>query len=191
LQEGRLVTEGIILTIIGAIVNAFWIMLPAYLPNSAAAVIKGNLPMDFGKTMADGRRAVGDGKTFRGFFGGVFCGILLGYMQIWAYHQYQLDFLPQHTLLSVALLSIGSMVGDLAASFLKRRRGLQRGEKWPFMDQYDFLIGALILLIVFDWAWAHETITALTFIVIIIMTPLLHRAINMIGYKLGFKDVPW
>ncbi|MCL2460797.1 MAG: CDP-archaeol synthase [Euryarchaeota archaeon] len=23
------------------------------------------------------------------------------------------------------------------------------------------------------------------------MTPLLHRAINMIGYKLGFKDVPW
>ena len=191
MQEGRLVTEGIILTIIGAIVNAFWIMLPAYLPNSAAAVIKGNLPMDFGKTMADGRRAVGDGKTFRGFFGGVFCGILLGYMQIWAYHQYQLDFLPQHTLLSVALLSIGSMVGDLAASFLKRRRGLQRGEKWPFMDQYDFLIGALILLIVFDWAWAHETITALTFIVIIIMTPLLHRAINMIGYKLGFKDVPW
>jgi len=191
LQEGRNVIEGIICAIIGAVISAFWIMLPAYIPNSAAAVIKGKLPMDLGKTMADGRRLIGDGKTFRGFFGGTLCGIVLGCIQIWAYHQYHLDFLPQHTLLSVTLLSTGSMAGDVAASFLKRRRGLPRGEAWPFIDQYDFLIGAFILLIVFDWSWVHETITVLTFIVIIIMTPLLHRAINMIGYKLGFKDVPW
>jgi len=191
LQEGRIVIEGIILAVMSAIINALWIMIPAYIPNSAAAVIKGKFPMDFGKTMADGRRVIGDGKTFRGFFGGVICGILVGCIQIWAYHQYHLDFLPQHTLLSVTLLSVGSMMGDVAASFLKRRRGIQRGEKWPFVDQYDFLIGAFILLIVLNWSWVHETITALTFIVIIIMTPLLHRAINMIGYKLGFKDVPW
>jgi CDP-2,3-bis-(O-geranylgeranyl)-sn-glycerol synthase len=191
LQEGRIIIEGIMLAVMSAIINAFWIMIPAYIPNSAAAVIKGRLPMDFGKTMADGRRVIGDGKTFRGFFGGIFCGILAGCVQIWACHQHHLDFLPQHTLLSVTLLSVGSMMGDVAASFLKRRRGRQRGEKWPFVDQYDFLIGAFILLIVCNWSWVHETIATLTFIVIIIMTPLLHRAINMIGYKLGFKDVPW
>ena len=191
MQEGRIVIEGIILASMSAIINALWIMIPAYIPNSAAAVIKGKFPMDFGKTMADGRRVIGDGKTFRGFFGGVLCGIVAGCIQIWVCHQYHLDFLPQHTLLSVTLLSVGSLMGDVAASFLKRRRGIERGEKWAFVDQYDFLFGAFILLIVLNWSWVHETITALTFIVIIIMTPLLHRAINMIGYKLGFKDVPW
>ena len=191
LQEVWIVIEGIALAVVSVVVNAFWIMIPAYIPNSAAALIKGTFPMDFGKSLADGKRVIGDGKTFRGFFGGVICGILAGCIQIWAYNQYHLEFLPQHTLLSITLLSVGSMVGDVVASFLKRRRGMNRGEEWAFVDQYDFLIGAFILLIIFDWSWVHENIPVAVLIAIIIMTPLLHRAVNMIGYKLGFKDVPW
>jgi CDP-2,3-bis-(O-geranylgeranyl)-sn-glycerol synthase len=166
-------------------------MIPAYIPNSAAALIKGTFPMDFGRTMADGRRIFGDGKTFRGFFGGIICGVVFGCLQILAYQQFNLNFLPHHTLLSVTLLSIGALTGDVVASFLKRRLGMKPGEKWQFVDQYDFLFGAFILLAILDWSWVHENVTITTFIIIIIMTPLLHRAVNMIGYKLGFKDVPW
>jgi len=28
-------------------------------------------------------------------------------------------------------------------------------------------------------------------IVILVLTPLLHRTVNIIGYKLGLKKVPW
>jgi len=173
------------------VVYALWIMIPAYIPNSAAALIKGTLPIDFGRTMADGRRILGDGKTWRGFFGGTICGIACGCIQIWAYQQYHLTSLPHHTFLSVALLSVGSLTGDVVASFFKRRLGKERGEKWPFGDQYDFLFGAFILLVLLDWSWVQENITITTLVAIIIMTPLLHRAVNMIGYKLGFKKDPW
>jgi CDP-2,3-bis-(O-geranylgeranyl)-sn-glycerol synthase len=166
-------------------------MIPAYIPNSAAALLKGRLPMDFRRTMGDGRRILGDGKTWRGFFGGTICGIACGCVQIWAYHQYHLTFLPHHTVLSVALLSVGSLTGDVVASFFKRRLGKERGEKWPFGDQYDFLFGAFILLVILDWSWVQENITITTLVAIIIMTPLLHRVVNMIGHKLGFKKDPW
>jgi CDP-2,3-bis-(O-geranylgeranyl)-sn-glycerol synthase len=166
-------------------------MIPAYIPNSAAALIKGTLPIDCGMTTPDGKRLLGDGKTFRGFFGGTICGIACGCIQIWVYQQYHLDFFAHHTFLSVTLLSVGSLTGDIVASFFKRRLGKEQGDKWPFVDQYDFLLGALILIVIFDWSWAHENITITTLIAIVIMTPLLHRAVNMIGYKLGFKKVPW
>jgi CDP-2,3-bis-(O-geranylgeranyl)-sn-glycerol synthase len=166
-------------------------MIPAYIPNSAAALIKGNVPIDLKRTMADGTRILGDGKTIRGFFGGILCGIACGCIQILASQQYHLDFFPQHTLLSVTLLSVGSLTGDVMASFFKRRLGMEQGEQWPFIDQYDFLVGALTLLVIFDWLWIVENITITTVIVIFIMTPLLHIAVNKIGYKLGFKKVPW
>ncbi|HQL60331.1 MAG TPA: CDP-archaeol synthase, partial [Methanoculleus sp.] len=44
-------------------------MLPAYVPNSAAALFGGGTPIDSGRTFGDGRRIFGDGKTYRGFFG--------------------------------------------------------------------------------------------------------------------------
>jgi len=147
--------------------------------------------MDFGRSMTDGRRIFGDGKTFRGFFGGILCGIVCGCIQILACQQYHLDFLPQHTLLSVTLLSVGSLTGDVGASFFKRRLGKKRGEQWAFVDQYDFLFGSLIVLVIFDWSWVQENITVAALIAIFIMTPLLHIAVNKIGYKLRVKKVPW
>src|SRR5665647_3184936 len=58
-------------------------MLPAYLPNSFAAVFGGGKPIDGGRTLKDGRRIIGDGKTYRGLFSGIFFGVLAGSIQIW------------------------------------------------------------------------------------------------------------
>src|SRR2546422_10015344 len=45
---------------------AFWFLLPAYVANPMAVVFGGGTPMDFGRALRDGRRILGDGKTWRG-----------------------------------------------------------------------------------------------------------------------------
>ena len=172
-------------------VAALWIMLPAYLPNSAAAVFGGGTPIDLGRTFSDGRRVFGDGKTYREFFGGVLSGVLVGLIQILAASAFGLDMLPRHTILSVILLATGALLGDLVKSFFKRRLGKERGEPWIIADQYDLVIGSLLLVLLVYPEWLVENITLPILVWIIVLTPLLHRVVNIIGYYIGVKEVPW
>ena len=173
------------------IISAIWVMLPAYLPNPVAAATGGGRPIDGGRYWGDGRRVFGDGKTIRGLIFGIGGGILFGLLQILARSELDLSFLPEHTLLSVLLLSTGALFGDLGKSFLKRRCNIGRGEKWPIADQYDLVIGGFILLLLIDPAWVLRTITLPIALAILIITPLLHRGANILGYILGIKEVPW
>lgn len=170
---------------------ALWIMIPAYVPNSAAALFGGGTPIDLGRTFSDGRRVFGDGKTYRGFFGGVVSGVLVGLIEIWAATAFSLSALPQQTFLSVTLLATGALLGDLAKSFLKRRLGKDRGESWFLADQYDLVVGSFLLILIFDPQWLFGTITLPIAVWIVVMTPLLHRVVNIIGYYIGVKEVPW
>ncbi|MFA6225224.1 MAG: CDP-2,3-bis-(O-geranylgeranyl)-sn-glycerol synthase [Methanoregula sp.] len=166
-------------------------MLPAYIPNPAAVLFGGGTPIDFGRNYSDGHRIFGDGKTFRGLFLGVFAGIITGMLLIWLSGTYALTFLPLHTLTSVSLLALGALLGDLGKSFLKRRMGKVRGEKWPVADQLDLVVGAFILMLLFDPAWLFAYLTLPILILILILTIVLHRLVNIIGYFLGVKEVPW
>jgi len=166
-------------------------MLPAYLPNPVAALCGGGLPVDLGRNYSDGKRVFGDGKTYRGLFAGILAGILIGLVQIWSQGRYGWDFLPQQTLLSITLLSVGALLGDLVKSFFKRRFGKERGAKWPVADQYDLVIGAFVLLLVFDPQWLFAAVTLPVLIAILILTPVLHRAMNILGYLVKVKEVPW
>ncbi|OPX69805.1 MAG: hypothetical protein A4E38_01582 [Methanoregulaceae archaeon PtaB.Bin108] len=166
-------------------------MLPAYVPNSVAAALGGGKPIDHGRNFHDGRRIFGDGKTYRGFFIGVAGGILAGLFQIWLQAAFHVPFLPTQTILSVTLLAFGALLGDLAKSFFKRRLGKASGEKWPVADQYDLVAGALLMLALFDLPWLIQTVTLPVFLWILVLTPLLHKTANVIGYFIGVKDVPW
>jgi len=166
-------------------------MLPAYLPNSVAAAFGGGTPIDGGRTFSDGRRLFGDGKTYRGFFAGVAGGILAGGVQIWLQGVFSLSFLPVQTPLSIILLATGALLGDLAKSFFKRRLGKASGERWPVADQYDLVAGALLMLAVFDLPWLIDAVTLPVLFWILVLTPILHKTANMIGYLAGVKDVPW
>jgi CDP-2,3-bis-(O-geranylgeranyl)-sn-glycerol synthase len=174
-----------------ALLSALWIMLPAYLPNPVAALCGGGTPVDLGRNFADGRRVFGDGKTYWGLIAGILAGIAIGLVQILAAGAYGPAWLPQHTVLSVTLLSVGALLGDLVKSFFKRRFGKERGAKWPVADQYDLVAGAFVLLLVFDSPWLFAEVTLPAFIGILILTPLLHRAVNIIGYLVKVKEVPW
>jgi CDP-2,3-bis-(O-geranylgeranyl)-sn-glycerol synthase len=181
------------------LIQALWFMIPAYVANPAAVLFGGGKPMDFGLRLKDGQRLLGDGKTWRGFAGGIFSGMLIGGIQhvsVWLVGEN--DFLfgssPQ-AVLPLFLLPCGALLGDILGSFIKRRVGMARGAKTPGLDQYDFLIGVVLLLLVFqtEWFLKHYVLDYffIGLIFIIFITPPLHRAVNILGYKLGRKDVPW
>lgn len=176
-----------------------WLMLPALIPNSAAVLWGGGGPMDFGRSWK-GRRILGDGKTWRGFFGGALTGTLFGVLQIalasslgkeqtWGFGEWP------DALAVVLVLSFGSMIGDSTGSFIKRRFDIGRGAKAPILDQYNFIVAAILLALLFfpNWFLDHyirgDGILAL--LLLLVLVPLLHRSANIIGYKMGKKNVPW
>jgi CDP-2,3-bis-(O-geranylgeranyl)-sn-glycerol synthase len=166
-------------------------MLPAYIPNPVAALFGGGLPIDLRKNYSDGRRLFGDGKTYRGLVAGILAGIIIGLIQMYLQGIFSLAYLPQQTYLSISLLAIGALLGDLCKSFFKRRLGKDRGSKWPVADQYDLVIGAFVLLLIVDPSWLFSQVTLAAFVVILVLTPILHRATNIIGYLIKVKEVPW
>jgi CDP-2,3-bis-(O-geranylgeranyl)-sn-glycerol synthase len=181
--------------------QGLWLMVPAYLPNSAAAVFGGGKPVDFGRTWKDGKRILGDGKTWRGTIGGVTAGIVIGLIQIAILLPFDTDLLGSFgdDAVQVAIvlfcLSCGSLLGDMIGSLYKRRVNLARGAKAPILDQYDFLIGTFLMLIIFQWGWLYDYyldgLHIIALITMLLATWFLHRAVNIIGYKMGKKEVPW
>ncbi len=174
-----------------SLVSAVWIMLPAYLPNPVAALTGGGTPIDLGRNFSDGKRIFGDGKTFRGLIIGILAGIGIGLVQIRVSGAFGWENLPEHTYMSITLLAIGALLGDLCKSFFKRRLGKERGTKWPVADMYDLVAGSLLMVLIFDPEWLFANMTLLIFVLILILTPILHRGINIIGYHFRVKEVPW
>ena len=86
---------------------------------------------------------------------------------------------------------VGALIGDIGKSFLKRRIGKERGAKWPIADQYDLVVGAFLLMLLFDPSWLVANLTLPIIVMILILTPILHRVVNIIGFISGIKEVPW
>ncbi len=176
---------------LGLVVDAIWLMLPAYVPNSSAVLFAGKTPIDFGRTFVDGKRIFGPGKTWRGLIGGTIVGIILGLLLQLIEESAHLGLPSFDPLYVVVTLSLGAMLGDLIKSFFKRRLGLSRGRPLPLADQLDFVIGAWVLTYVFFPEWFVRNFTLPVIVVVLVLSPLLHLAVNLIGYKLGKKQEPW
>lgn len=172
------------------VITAIWLVIPAYIPNSSAVLFQGKKSIDLKKNFIDGKRVLGDGKTFKGFIGGSIAGITIGIIQILLSSKIGLPNFNKDILI-IATLSIGSMIGDSFFSFIKRRIGIERGKPLPLIDQLDFLIGALVITWIFHKNWFYQSFSINIILIIFIITPLLHLSINYIGYKIGAKKEPW
>ena len=170
------------------IIQAMWLMLPAYIANPTAVVFGGGTPIDFGKNWKDGKRILGDGKTFRGLVGGTACGVIIGIIQM-KYAPF--GFLGGFTLLAIFSLSFGALLGDMIKSFFKRRLGFNRGMKMPLIDQLDFVAGAWVLTYLLEPEWFSANFTFWIIVVILMLTPVLHRLTNIAGYYMKLKKEPW
>jgi len=182
-----------------AIPQALWFFLPAFVANPMAVVFGGGPPIDFGRTLGDRERLFGDGKTWRGLAGGTLSGAFLGLLLTAPFNLFAPNstwsFGPVGVAFGAsAVLAFGALLGDLAGAFLKRRMHKPRGAKAPVLDQYDFVVGALLLSLT-NPGWSvprfYSGDALLGLVAIILITPALHRAVNVIGFRIGQKQEPW
>jgi CDP-2,3-bis-(O-geranylgeranyl)-sn-glycerol synthase len=182
-----------------AVPQALWFFLPAFVANPSAVLWGGGPTIDFGHTLRDGERLFGDGKTWRGLFGGILSGAILGLLlslpfvllspaSTWSFGA------PLEAFFASAILALGALLGDLVGAFVKRRMHKPRGAKAPVLDQYDFVVGGLALsLLVAGWSiprfFSGDAWYGL--LAIILITPALHRGVNIVGYRMGKKHEPW
>jgi CDP-2,3-bis-(O-geranylgeranyl)-sn-glycerol synthase len=186
------------------IIQAFWIVIPIYVANASAVIVGGGTPIDFGKTWNDGRRILGDGKTWRGLFAGTFLGMTAGfglavvasYLSTSEYNFLRLTNFEGFPVMIVILFSLcfGALLGDVIESFFKRRIGKGRGQDWIPFDQLDFIVGALLfsflaseLLYVLHFTsdqWFFVHITLWHILVLLVVTPFIHITANFLLRKI-------
>lgn len=165
-------------------------VFPAYVANAVPVLFAGKTPIDLGEHLEDGHRFFGKGKTVRGFIAGVAAGTVTGAAMAFL----QPGFLPflaswEKTALAF-LLGVGTMLGDLAGSFLKRRLRVPSGGKIRFLDQIPFvLIALLFAVLAFPQLAVEIGLTGLGFLVVV--TLVLHRLVNWVAHAAGLKNVPW
>jgi CDP-2,3-bis-(O-geranylgeranyl)-sn-glycerol synthase len=183
---------------VAVVVTAVWAMLPAYVPNNAAVLAGGGRPIDGGRELG-GSRLLGDGKTWRGTAVGWAVGagvaVVLTVIAPDVSDAIGVD-VPAFPIAIIVAFPLGAMLGDIGASFLKRRTGRQRGAPFPGVDQLDFVIGAMLLGVVADLlfvspSWFFETFTLPVLAAVFVLTPILHVSTNGLAYVLGLKDEPW
>ncbi len=179
------------------ILCAIYFILPAYIANGSGLIFGGGKPLDMNKTLKDGRRLIGDGVTLRGYICGTIMGTisggilgLLGQTTGTTINQFCYGMLSNgiycdiyNGLLLGFLLSFGALTGDAIGSFIKRRIGIKRGGYAPIMDQLDFIIVAIILSLLI------VKIDIKFFLIICLITLIIHLMSNSIAYLFGLKDV--
>lgn len=186
------------------IVQAFWIILPAYIANASALLAGGDTPIDFSKKYKDGRRILGAGKTWRGLYTGTLVGMIGGFgLSVAAKYINNTEFsfigLTDFTgfpfmIPIVFSICFGALFGDIVESFFKRRRGVKRGEDWIPFDQIDFILGFLFLSFImssflhisgfYPKNWFLENMSIWHMLFLLVVTPFIHVISNLIHRKL-------
>ncbi len=172
-----------------SILNDLALSLIMYFPfmvaNAMPLFIKHGKPLDMGRFFIDGRRILGDSKTFEGFINGLLFGTLIT-------SYYYLVTSNTNWLIYGVLGSLGALLGDITNSFLKRRLGLRPGAPLPILDQINFVLGSTFIVKVTSLDEAVGIVIDLKiFVIALIINYLLHRLTNYLAFKLGLKKVPW
>jgi CDP-2,3-bis-(O-geranylgeranyl)-sn-glycerol synthase len=147
-------------------------------------------PMDFGRSW-QGKRLLGNHKTWRGLTTGVAAGTFWFWVQILMYKHSSyirsfcpLDFAASWALWIGFLLSLGAILGDALGSFFKRRVGINSGHTWFPVDQIDHIVGGLALSTI------AVRLSIGQYLLILLIWFLIHLIVGAIGYKLKLKGAP-
>jgi len=191
------------------IIQALWLVLPAYIANASALLVGGGTPIDFGKNWKDGRRILGDGKTWRGLITGAFVGMTGGFgLSVVAKYAAMSDFaflgINDFTgfpfmIPIIASICFGALIGDIVESFFKRRIGKNRGEDWIPYDQLDFILGALFFSFAMAGVlqiigltnnnWFFDSFSIWHILVLVFLTPFFHLFANFVNKNVISKRV--
>lgn len=157
----------------------FMLYLPAMIANATPVFVRKGRPIDGRKKFIDGKRILGDGKTYEGFIVGLYFGLIIVVSYIILTGDISYIYWGAPSIL-------GALLGDMLGSFIKRRLSIPRGGRAFFLDQLDFFFGATLGLFVGGIFLSLYVILCGLLIILI-----LHIVTNRIAYMLGLKDVPW
>lgn len=165
--------------------------LPAYLSNAlpvfyfyfSSKGILPDAPLDRGIIWKDGKRLLGDGRSLAGIplhlLGGLLGGLVLFFASGWGFGFFMsLGFLE----------GLGALVASIMMSFLKRRIGIEWGQKAGLSfiaDWVNYIVGAAIFAAVITLKPLQLLPWALA------ITLILHPIAAVVGFKVGVKKGPW
>jgi len=156
------------------IVETLALLFPAYASSPLATLskfLKKTHPIDFDRHLPDGKPLLGAGKTWEGTLIGTLGGGILG---LFVYRAFAIQANP-------FLFAFLGLVGDMLGSFIKRRMGMERGQHAPLLDELDFLFPPLV--------YAAPPFPDV--LIVVVITPVLHKLACLVGYALGVKREPW
>ena len=161
-------------------------------------------PIDFGKTLKDGKRIFGDNKTFKGFIGMILLGII--FSLLWGIVAENNAFIHEHNyfyrnyessiiynILTGALSGFAYALFELPNSFIKRRLDITPGKNdvkglkkvfFIFLDQADSIFGCVLVVCIFCplplwYYFVYVIVGALTHIVFNMLLYFCHLRKNM------------
>jgi CDP-2,3-bis-(O-geranylgeranyl)-sn-glycerol synthase len=128
--------------------------------------------LDCGAEFIDGHRLLGGSKTWRGLLGAVIftaaAGVMLGY-----------------SVTTGLLVGLLAMLGDISASFIKRRLNLPPSSMAPLLDQIpESILPALVLQQQFD-------LDLLAIIILIVFFIIFELSISIVLFRLGIRKRPY
>ena len=183
--------------ILNLTLKAFYLLIPVYLANMSATLSSKCRYFDFLSQPIDANRKfgknyiLGPGKTWRGLIVGTVLALIIVFIQTYLYNQEAfrnislIDYSQINFLILGLISGLGALMGDIVASFGKRRLGLERGAFLPFIDQWDFITSYFILLGLITYISWNAIIIAY------LLTLIIHPLSNIIGYFLKVKKVWW
>lgn len=138
------------------LVKALWFFLPAAFANFSPMLVKKKkfiqTPIDFGKTLIN-KRVIGKNKTYGGLLIGLAAAVIVTYVQTLLYPIMPNFYLADYTKLNFLILGLclgfGALTGDLIKSFIKRRLNKKEGINWIPFDQIDWIIGSIIVAMIY------------------------------------------
>lgn len=162
------------------IVQLAYLMLPAYLANMAPPFTRywpgWNRPIS--------RKWLGDHKTVVGFGAGLTVAMAATFVQ--SKLNWHGGLLPyaEWPLLGLAF-GVGAMGGDSLKSFVKRLKGIPPGRPWIPMDQLDFVVGSLLLVMpIARVEWPD-------IVIIIFVSFAGDIVVNHLSFALGIRESEW
>lgn len=172
-------------------------MLPAYVANAVPILLARfkiweflNVPVDF-NFHCKGEAFFGKTKTYRGIIGGTLAGMLMIFLQTLIYKYfgdlrwlYIFEYIFPNILFLGFLMGFGLGLGDLVKSFFKRRLHIDSTKPFVPFDQMDFLGAVVLSYFFYNLGTDH-------LLAILIISPALPVAANIVAYKFGWKKVWW
>lgn len=140
------------------------ILLANGLPALLGLLLGPGRPLDGGRVLGDGRPLFGPTKTVRGILAALVVAPIAATALGLGWH-------------IGLLVAVGAMLGDLLASFTKRRLGLPSSTTVPLLDTVpESLIPVLLVMEHLGLDWLDLALLILAFAVLdLVLTPLGHR----------------